>query len=305
MPLRNGGIVCVGNFDGVHRGHQSLIAQARDYAETHDITLIGLSFDPHPRQFFAPTQPVFALTSPQEKAAWLRHYGISQLITLAFDDDLAAMSAQDFITNILCEIMQISAICVGADFRFGKGRTGNIATLQAQDYFTPLIVDDLTMHDGMPVSSSRVRDAVLHADLALLRDLLGRDYQFCARIIKGDQLGRRLGFPTANLDFAQRLAPKYGVYAVRACLNPDRLAQDPARQNWPLCGVMNCGVRPTVDGMQPRYEVHLFDFAADIYDQQLHVCPIAYLRDEQKFANQETLRAQIAIDCAKARHLFA
>lgn len=325
--------VALGNFDGVHRGHRQVIqpvlnfcaaskavvlaAQAgevntegSELSETKpELSLVEVgdrvyptvvTFNPHPQEFFT-GQPRALLTPPEEKVLQLQNMGVEQLVLLPFDRELADLSPQQFVEEILVRRLQARCISVGIDFRFGKGRIGTAADLQAiaATYGIEVTTVVLQTCESERISSSNVRKALQEGDLQLANRLLGRAYTLVGQVVTGQQLGRTIGFPTANLKLvAEKFLPRQGVYAVRVYGPTLASAQSP------LSGVMNIGYRPTVDGTQQTVEIHLLDWGGDLYGQTLTVSLEHFLRPEQRFAALDELKAQIKTDCAAAQALL-
>jgi riboflavin kinase/FMN adenylyltransferase len=292
-----GSVLTIGAFDGLHRGHAALLARVRERAQALALTPAAISFEPLPRGYFAPV-PLKRLSSVREKLAGFDAAGIEVLLLLRFGARLAAMSAEDFVRRVLVERMGAREIWVGADFRFGHNRVGDVELLRAlesEGRYTVRVLDAVTVADGDRISASRVRGALGSGDFAHARELLGRPFTLGGRVVRGQRLGHQLGYPTANIRLGKRVSPIGGIFAVRARID-DRW--------WP--GVASLGVRPTVaGGGEPLLEVHLFDFAGDLYGQRLEVEFVAKLRDEEKFVDLASLRAQMDRDAAAARRILA
>lgn len=308
--------IALGNFDGVHRGHLKVIepilhvpghatseqADARSHPDTaRDQHQPGVAtvvtFCPHPQEFFS-GQRRDLLTPLNEKAQLLRAIGVEQLVLLPFDHTLAALSPVEFVRSILVEQLQAQRISVGQDFCFGRQRSGTTADLVAiaARYGVTVDVIPLYLEQGERISSSAIRQALAAGDLQRATRLLGRSYTLVGEVSQGQQLGRTLGFPTANLQIpGEKFVPCSGVYSVWVNLTGE--AND--EPNRP--GVMNIGVRPTVDGTTRTVEVHLLDWSGDLYGQTLSVRLERFLRAEQKFPSLEALKAQIEHDCTVAR----
>lgn len=258
-----------------------------------------VTFHPHPQEFFTgQSRPL--LTPLAEKLAYLKLIGVRQLVLLPFNEALAQLTPQAFVESVLLEQLQPEIICVGQDFRFGQHRSGTITDLQAiaSQHHIPVHTAPLLLCEGERISSSAIRQALQCGDLDKANQLLGRPYTLIGKVVKGQQLGRTLGFPTANLALpVEKFLPKLGVYAVEVYAS-DWCNTDPVR--W---GVMNLGLRPTVNGMSLVPEVHLLDWAGDLYGQTLAVGLRAFLRPEQKFASLDELKQQIQLDCEIARSL--
>ncbi|MGL5059606.1 MAG: bifunctional riboflavin kinase/FAD synthetase [Microcoleus sp.] len=284
-----------------------------------------VTFDPHPQEFFTGQQRQL-LTPLAEKVELLAAMGVEQLVLLPFDRELAALSAAEFVEEILVKQLQASRISVGMDFRFGKGRTGTAADLQAIANSYGIDVTLVGLHtcgEGDRISSSIIRESLASGDLRRANQLLGRPYSLLGQVVSGQQLGRTIGFPTANIQLPpEKFLPRFGVYAVRVLVRDlDCTMQERnSPKRWdvpatPICdktsdlqfinGVMNVGCRPTVDGKQPTVEVHLLDWCGDLYGQTLSVSLIEFLRTEQKFASLDALKTQIQADCDVAQRVLA
>jgi len=289
--------LAIGNFDGLHAGHRSVLAHTHALAQERTLVPAVLTFEPHPRQFFAPQSPAFRIETLVDKLAGLEALGIARVFALPFNATMAAMAPMDFLDGMLRQQLKVGAVITGEDFAFGHGRAGSIETLRlwgAAHGIATLQVPPALM-DGVVCSSTTVRQALQQGDMAQVTRLLGRPYQISGRVRHGEKRGRELGFPTANLLPARSLKlPRFGVYAVRAQLHG----------TW--CeGVANLGVRPTVDGItRPRLEVHFFEYVGDIYGQKLQVQCLAHLRDEKRFDSLAALTQQIADDVGMARDYF-
>ena len=289
-----GCVVTLGNFDGVHLGHQAVLRQAAAQAREFGLPLVVLIFEPLPREFFAPHAPVARLTRLRERVAFIQELGIVDVLLVhPFNTAFAQLPAETFIKRVLVDALHARHIVIGDDFRFGQGRQGDFALLkQLGARFDFSVQAAATWElDGERVSSTRIRRHLAERDVAGAARLLGRPFTLCGRVIHGDKRGRQLGFPTANVALHRRLSPLRGVFAVTATL-PDGTVVD---------GVANVGTRPTVDGQDARLEVHLFDFDRDIYGKLVRVAFLHPLRDEQKFNALEELIAQITKDSAQAR----
>ena len=292
-----GCVATIGNFDGVHLGHQAVFRHLREEAARLGLPCTVVTFEPQPQEFFAPQAAPARLTRMREKLRALKDAGIDRVVLLEFGPRLAQMSAEAFVRQLLLDGLGVRYLLVGDDFRFGKGRSGDIDLLRRAGVEHGFEVDNLNtyMLDAERVSSTRIRSALSAGDLDTAQQLLGRPYRICGRIGHGDQRGRSIGFPTANIDLHRRVSPLRGVFAVRVLGLPEG--------PWP--GVANIGTRPTVTG-DPRYllEVHLFDFAREIYGEHVQVEFRHRLRDERRFASFEDLRRQIELDVRVARELL-
>jgi len=300
-----GSVVVIGNFDGVHRGHQLLLADARHQAEALGTSLAVLTFEPHPRSVFLPDQPPFRLTSLRAKAHALQDAGVDNLFVLHFDRAFSLKTAEAFVLDILVADLAARHVVVGWDFCFGHKRAGNVALLKsmgAQHGFGVTAVEPVMTGEGEVYSSSIIRAHLREGRPGKAAELLGRPWEIEGRVEHGDRRGRTIGFPTANLSLGDYLRPAVGVYAVLAGRDPG--VEHGGETRW-LAGVANFGRRPTVAGDDLRLEVHLFDFDGDLYGETLRVRLIDFLRPEKKFDGLDALRAQIALDCGRAREILA
>lgn len=295
--------VALGNFDGLHRGHQRVIQPALLSSSVNSAEHVYASvvtFNPHPQEFFSGQRRTL-LTPLQEKVQQLQHLGVEQLVLLPFNRELANLSPQEFVEKLLVQQLCCQHISVGQDFCFGKQRSGTAADLQAiaANFGIPVTIIPLYTNQGTRISSSSIRQALVEGDLKRAQVLLDRPYTLIGTVVKGQQLGRTIGFPTANLQLpSDKFLPRRGVYAVKVLLG-DGVIGD---RSLPIAiGVMNIGNRPTVSGMQETVEVHLLDWSGDLYGKTLTVQLEAFLRPEQKFASLEALKGQIVADCAIAR----
>ncbi len=293
-PRHHGCVATIGNFDGAHLGHQAILAQLAEPARQMHLPRLVITFEPQPQEFFAgPTAPPARLMRLREKLLALKGLGIERVLCLEFDHRLAALPAERFIEDLLVGQLGVRYLVIGDDFRFGHHRAGDFALLVkagAQHGFE--VVDNHSyMVDGERASSTRVRQALSWGDLELAARLLGRPYDMCGRIAHGDERGRTIGFPTANIYLHRRATPVYGVYAV--------LMSGPGLKPWP--GVANVGRRPTVQGVREQLEVHLLDFQGDLYGKHVKVDFLRYLRPERRFESLDALRQQIQKDEQEAR----
>lgn len=299
-PDARGAVIALGNFDGVHRGHQAVIREAGRLARAIGAPWAVMTFEPHPRCLFRPEEPPFRLTPFREKTRHIEALGVDLLIVVHFDAVFAARSALDFVKGTVMREAGARHVVTGSDFLFGNDRSGNIdvlAELGAKFGFGASAVDPVLDENGLPYSSTRVRDALLEGRPRDAADLLGRPWEIEGRVDPGDQLGRELGFPTANMDPGEYLRPAFGVYAVRAGIDRGLAT------SW-HSGVANIGRRPTVGGTTDRLEVHLFDFGDEVYGHHLRVQLIEFLRPERKFSGLDALKAQIARDVTSAKAVF-
>ncbi len=287
----------IGNFDGVHRGHQAMLARLEDAARARGLPACVMTFEPHPREFFAPDQAPTRLTSLREKLELLESFGVERVHLMRFNFDFARITAEDFLDRILVRGLAVRWMLVGDDFRFGARRAGDRAMLEQEapaHGYEVAEMESFTV-EGLRVSSTAVREALAAGDLALAARLLGRPYSISGRVVGGDRLGKKIGFPTANIQLKHNRPPVTGIFVVQVRGLGDRA----------LPGVASLGTRPTVhaDG-KPTLEVHLFDFARDIYGAHLRVDFLAKLRDEEKYPDLAALTRQIARDVEDAKGYF-
>ena len=292
-----GSVVCVGAFDGVHLGHRALLARARALADQRGLQSIAVSFEPVPREFFARGKPVPRLTGAREKLALLLDTGVDSLLSLRFNAALAAMSAEAFVDDLLIARVGMRALCVGGDFHFGHARRGNVAMLEQlapQRGFALEVIPDIGV-DGTRVSSSAIRAQLAAGDFAAANAALGRAFSIGGHVVRGQQLGRKLGYPTANIRLGRRTSPVTGIFAV----------QVHGVHAQAMSAVASLGIRPTVNGTEPLLEAHLFDFDGDLYGRRLEGEFVAKLREEEKFADLDAMVRQIKRDARQARAILA
>ncbi len=292
-----GCVATIGNFDGIHLGHQAVLSQLALKGETFNLPAVVISFEPQPNEFFAGKHMSARLTRFREKVEALRCFSIQQLCVLRFNRQLAEMTAEQFIQRLLVDGLNVRYLVVGDDFRFGKERAGDFKMLQqAGEAFGFEVVNMHTFQLAESrVSSTRIRKALNSGDLKLAETLLGRPYRMSGRVAHGDKRGRTIGFPTANIHLHRKIAPLNGVFAVHMF----------GIKGEPIQGVANVGVRPTVDGSKAILEVHLFDFTGEIYGEHVQVHFLHKVREEQRFDSLEQLKKQIHKDCIAARAFFA
>lgn len=292
-----GAVIALGNFDGVHGGHQAVIGRAVRHARDEGRPAIVATFDPHPVRHFKPDAEPFRLTTLDQRQDYLAALGADAMLVLPFDAQLAATSAEDFITQLLLARYGAAGVVTGADFVFGRGRSGDVVTLadhaRRHGFFTEMVapVDD----SDEVISSSRIRDALRAGDCATAARLLTRPFTVRGIVQHGDKNGRKLRFPTANVDMGNYVRPLYGIYAVTGRLADGRI----------LKGAANIGIRPSFDPPKELLEPHFFDFAEDLYGQSIDVEFRHFLRGEAKFDSMDALMDQIAADCDQARSLLA
>lgn len=289
--------LAIGMFDGVHLGHQQVIRQAVADAEQQEGVALAITFDRHPNSIVAPQRVPPLIYSQAQKLRAIASLGVDATLVIPFTNEFSAQPADVFIRSIAQRLAPVQSICVGSTFVFGHQRSGNVSVLQQLGRELAFIVHGLAAVslDGKVVSSTRIRETVRAGELARASQMLGREYALSGRVIRGDELGRKLGFPTANLDVSGRLVPPNGVYAIHAYLGGARHR-----------GVANIGHRPTVQNPTPelRVEAHLLDFNRDLYGAELEITFVEKLREEQKFSSLNELRTQIARDVVNARAKF-
>ncbi|MBJ7439841.1 MAG: bifunctional riboflavin kinase/FAD synthetase [Sphingopyxis sp.] len=295
-PLRSG-VIALGNFDGFHAGHQAVVGRAVRHAQDEGRPAIVATFDPHPVRFFKPDVPPFRLTTLDQRQELFAAAGADAMLVLPFDAALAGTTAEDFIAELLLDRYGAAGVVTGSDFVFGKGRGGDVVTLaehaRTHGFFTEMVspVDDAEE----VISSSRIREALQAGDCATAARLLTRPFTVRGRVEHGDKNGRLLGFPTANIDMGNYLRPRYGIYAVTGRLPDGRI----------LKGAANLGIRPSFDPPKELLEPHFFDFAEDLYGQEIDVAFHAFIRPEAKYDSMDALMVQIARDCDTAKALLA
>ncbi len=293
---QRGCVATIGNFDGVHLGHQAVLGQLAEKAAVLNLPAVVITFEPHPQEYFARAVVPPRLTRFREKVQALRRYSIDKVLCLHFNAALAGTAAQDFIRTVLVDGLDVRYLVVGDDFHFGKQRQGDFAMLKAAgaEYGFQVVNRHTFSIEGARVSSTRIRAALAQGDFGAAERLLGRPYRMCGRVARGAQRGRSIGFPTANIYVHRRATPVQGVFAVEMF----------GLDGEPLAGVANVGTRPTVEGAAVVLEVHLFDFAQDIYGRYVQVDFLHRLRDEQRFASLDELKKQIHLDVQQARDFF-
>ncbi|MBN9125931.1 MAG: riboflavin biosynthesis protein RibF [Nitrosospira sp. 56-18] len=295
----------IGNFDGVHLGHQAMLARLKEAARRHGLVICVMIFEPHPREFFAPDRAPTRLTSLREKLELLEAAGVERVQVCRFNFDFARINAEDFIVRILQQGLAARWVLVGDDFRFGARRAGDFSMLSAFSLKCGFEVEEMPGYtlNGMRISSTAVRDALAAGDLDLVRRLLGRSYSISGRVVAGNKLGKKIGFPTANIQLKHNRPPLSGIFVVEAELEE---GVAPLASQRRIQGVASLGVRPTVhEGGEPVLEVYLLDFNQEIYGRHLRVHFLRKLRDEQKYADLETLVQQIEKDVTCARTYFS
>ena len=288
-------VVAIGNFDGLHLGHQDVMIHARMLADKHDFDFTVLTFSPHPRSVFQPNVAPFRISPDHIKIDLFDdlvkpdHYEV-----LEFTPEFQHLSADDFIQQILIEKLNAGIVIVGRDFHFGFERGGNIDTLSAHSEFEAISADLIEI-GGDIVSSTRVRDHLKNAEIAQANALLGWEWYIESEVVHGDKRGRELGYPTANMHFGDCIVPSHGIYAVRI--------QIEGHNDW-LNGAANIGIRPMFETAMPMLETFIFDFDDDLYGKNLKIKPVQKIRDEMKFDNLDDLKIQMAADCEVAKNIL-
>jgi riboflavin kinase / FMN adenylyltransferase len=296
-PAESGCVLTVGNYDGVHLGHQHMIRVLKERAAELGCESTVLVFEPSSKEFIDPAGAPPRLTRWREKFLALAAQGVERLVTLRFDDEVRAMSPQRFVDELIVGALDARHVVVGDDFRYGTQAQGTIDSLRAAGESLGFGVEQVPpfVFDGVRVSSTAVRERLDHGDCAGAARLLGRRYRMMGRVVYGEALGRTLGFPTANLRLMRRKSPLYGIFAVRVY----------GIEDVPLDGVASLGTRPTVNGIEPLLEAHVFDFSGDLYGHAIEVEFVAKLRDEVKFDSLDSMMAQMQVDAAQARDLLS
>lgn len=291
-----GSVATIGNFDGVHLGHQALLQQLQQSAQDKNLPSVVISFEPLPLEVFSPQSAPPRLATLRDKLPLLAQFGVDYLMLLAFNRRMAAWDAPEFVQKILIDALKIQHLVIGDDFRFGSARGGDVHLLTqlGRQYGFSVAPSSTVLSADMRISSTRIRQALGAGEMTAAAQLLGRAYSMAGKVVHGDQRGRELGYPTANILLKRPKSPVNGVFVVRALVDG----------KWHN-GVANVGSRPTVGGLDARLEVHLFDFHQDIYGKLLKVEFLAKIRAEQKFANLNQLTAAIAQDNQEARAFFA
>ncbi|WP_057936434.1 bifunctional riboflavin kinase/FAD synthetase [Algoriphagus resistens] len=298
FPKLHNAVVTSGTFDGVHLGHQKILRRIREIARSFDGETVLITFWPHPRLVLYPEEHNLRLLSTfEEKAKLLREFGIDHLITIPFTKEFSQLTSKEFIESVLVERIQTKKLVIGYDHRFGKNREGSFGYLKAHHEEYGFDLEEISRQDveDIGVSSTKIRHALETGDIATAINYLGRPYELNGLVIKGQQIGRSIGFPTANIHIPNdyKLIPKDGVYAVEALVNGALYK-----------AMLNIGNRPTVNGTQKTVEANLFDFQGDLYDKQITIYLKAFLREERKFDGLEALKEQLFIDRKNAKNLL-
>ncbi len=295
-PEHRGCAVTIGNFDGVHRGHQAVLAHLAGHARALRVPALVMLFEPQPAEYFQPAAAPARLMQLREKIEVLRTQPVERALCLRFNAALAQLEPEQFIDEVLVQALAARYVVVGDDFRFGRARRGDMTMLRAAGARHGFDAASMPTFDvgGERVSSTRVRQALARGDFADVEALLGRAYRLSGRVVRGEQIGRRIGIPTANIELRRRRIPLAGIFVVEV----DGLAPQP------LPAVASIGTRPTVGGTEPLLEVHLLDYAKDIYGARISVLFRTKLRDEQRFDSVAEMAQQIQLDIAAARAFF-
>jgi riboflavin kinase/FMN adenylyltransferase len=293
----HGAVLALGNFDGFHLGHQAVVSEAVRWAKSEGRPAIVATFDPHPVRHFWPDTPPFRLTTLDQRQELFAAAGADAMLVFHFDDSIAGMMAERWVDEWLCGKFHVAGLVTGEDFVFGKGRSGNSASLRelGQRYHFGTRAVAPVLDASGPISSSRIREALQAGDCETAAKLLTRPFAIRGLVQHGDKLGRTIGFPTANIDLGTYLRPRFGIYAVTGRLADGRL----------LHGAANIGVRPTFDPPKELLEPHFFDFAEDLYGQQIEVAFRRFLRPEEKFDSLDALIGQMEQDCDQAREVLS
>ncbi|MFQ5469231.1 MAG: bifunctional riboflavin kinase/FAD synthetase [Gammaproteobacteria bacterium] len=295
-PEHHGCVATIGNFDGVHVGHQAVLGQLAEEASSLGLPSVVITFEPYPQEFFLKENLPSRLTRFREKMQLLRRYAVDRVLCLRFDRSFASMKAENFIQQVLVSGLGIRYLVVGDDFRFGFRRQGDLSMLKAAGREFKFKV--VNMHafniEGARVSSTRVRESLIAGEISTAEKLLGHAYRMAGKVAYGDGRGRTIGFPTANIALNRRVTPLSGVFAVEVF----------GIENEPLKGVANIGVRPTVDGSKCLLEVHLFEFDGNIYGKHIQIEFLKKIRDEKRFDSVDALIKQINLDVKQARAYF-
>lgn len=293
-----GAVVALGNFDGFHLGHQRVVAEAVEWARAEGRPAIVATFDPHPVRHFAPHVPPFRLTTLDQREELFAAAGADAMLVFEFDDALAATTAEAFVGDLLARHLGVAGVVTGQDCTFGRGRSGDVDLLVAEGARHGIAARPIgpVTESGLPVSSSRIRDALKAGDCETATRLMTRPFAIRGTVQHGDKRGREIGYPTANIDMGPYLRPRYGIYAVTGRV---------AGSDVVLRGAASLGIRPMFDPPQELLEPHFFDFDGDLYGQEIEVALHHFLRSEAKFDSLDALTAQMARDCVQARELLA
>lgn len=297
IPNENKGcVIAIGNFDGIHRGHQALLTKAKEVAEEKGLSFGVLTFEPHPRRLFQPDQPPARLTPSTVKELQLQEQGVDVLFSIPFDWPFASQSAEEFVQNVLIDSLGAAHVVIGYDFRFGQLRKGSSDTIEAAGLSVD-VIEPVADNKSEIISSSRIRQLLRNGEIKTANDLLGWEWEIQGIIFRGDRRGHELGYPTANLLLNDTLHPAYGIYASRV--------QIEGEDEWHMAAT-NIGIRPMFEVPEGQVEAHILDFPdRDIYDKNLRVQLVERLRGEAKFNSVEDLVAQMEKDCAQVRDILS
>ena len=289
-------VAALGNFDGIHLGHKKVLREAKSLSKKHKLPLAVLTFDPHPREFFQTEKDFFLLQNFNQKTESLKNLGIQKIINLKFNEMLSDLKPETFVTQVLSENLNIRHVFTGKDFKFGKNRSGNIETLIniGKKCNIDVSYSEIKIINKQLISSSIIREYLRKGDIKNANNLLGRPYSITGKVIKGDQRGRTIGFPTANIKLGNLIRPAFGVYSV--------VVKDKNKNEYQ--GIANIGRRPTVNDRGELIEVNLFDREIDLYSKELEIFLHHFIRTEQKFGNIDELKKQISKDVVKAKSLL-
>lgn len=313
LPTFSKAVVTIGTFDGVHLGHSQIIAQLKEEAVHIEGETVIITFHPHPRSVVGDTVSVKLITTPEEKIALLKSHGIDHLVIVPFNEQFAAQSAEQYVEDFLYKKFSPHTLIIGYDHKFGKGRKGDYHLLEEYGHQLGFTVKEISEQvlNNIVISSTQIRKALLHSDIATANELLGYDYTFEGTVIEGDKIGRTIGYPTANIQMnnEDKLVPGDGIYAVTATLvaNGEWLvgsAHLPAPAHHLLKGMMYIGSRPVVNGKRRVIEVNIFDFDEDIYGKQIRVFVHYYIRGDMKLDGLEALKKQLEDDKIKSMELL-
>ncbi|OLQ85589.1 riboflavin biosynthesis protein RibF [Vibrio panuliri] len=293
LPQHQGCVLTIGNFDGVHLGHQAVLEQVSHQAQALGLPSMVMTFEPQPLELFVKDKAPARLTRLRDKFVQLSKLNIDRLLCVIFNRHFADLTAEEFITDLLVKRLGVKFLVVGDDFCFGRGRKGNFAMLQraGKEHGFEVVSTQSFCLQQLRVSSTAIRNALAEDNLPAAAEMLGRDYSISGRVSHGRKLGRTIGFPTANIPLKRCVSPVSGVYVVQALGLGEQA----------IGGVANIGQRPTVNGVRQQLEVHLFDFQGDLYGKQLEIVLLEKLRDEHKFESFEALKQQIELDAEAAR----
>jgi riboflavin kinase/FMN adenylyltransferase len=300
LPVFRNAVITIGTFDGVHSGHQKIIEQIKKEAAAVNGESVIITFHPHPRTVVATQPGILLLTTLEEKLALLKKSGVDHTVIVPFDEHFASQTAEEYVSAFLLKKFKPNTIVIGYDHKFGQGRKGDYHLLEAEGKKFGFTVKEIPEHilEHVTISSTRIRNALLHHDMQTANEFLGYDYFFEGMVVHGNRLGRELGYPTANIEVAgtEKIIPSNGIYAVQVQIenNTDKLFN----------GMMSIGIRPTVGGTPRTIEVNIFDFNEDLYGKTLRIFVKTFLREELKFDGLESLKAAIANDEINARKIL-